>query len=131
MLCAKFGWNWPSGSGEDHFEISSMYLCYFVIIFPWKKVWPFICRKLNSLHRRVLSAKFVWNWSSGSREEHFEISSMYFCHFVMISPWKKVWPFICRKFNSLHRGILCANKVWLKLDKAVLEKILKCCQCIF
>ena len=25
MLCAKFGWNWPCGSGEEDFLISSMY----------------------------------------------------------------------------------------------------------
>ena len=35
MLCAKFGWNWPSGSGEEDFLISSMYLRYFIIISPW------------------------------------------------------------------------------------------------
>ena len=42
MLCAMFGWNWPSGSGEEDFQNSSMYLRFFVIIFPWKKAWPFI-----------------------------------------------------------------------------------------
>ena len=40
MLCAKFGWNWPSGSGEEDFLISSMYFHYFVIISPWKRVGP-------------------------------------------------------------------------------------------
>ena len=30
MLCAKFGLNWPSGSGED-FLISSMYRNYFLL----------------------------------------------------------------------------------------------------
>ena len=29
MLCAKFGWNWPSGSEEESFLISSMYYRYF------------------------------------------------------------------------------------------------------
>ena len=24
MLCAKFGWNWPSGSGEEDFQIYSI-----------------------------------------------------------------------------------------------------------
>ena len=39
MLCAKFGWNWPSGSGEEveFFLILSMYFCYFEINSPWKR----------------------------------------------------------------------------------------------
>ena len=57
LHCAKFGWNWSSGSGED-FLISSMYFCYFVIISPWKSAGPFIRRKLNPLHPRMLCDKF-------------------------------------------------------------------------
>ena len=26
MLCAKFGWNWPSGSGEDFFNVVNAFL---------------------------------------------------------------------------------------------------------
>ena len=37
MTCAKFSWNWPSGSGEEDF--------YSAIISPWKRVWPFILTK--------------------------------------------------------------------------------------
>ena len=40
MLCAKFGLNWPSGSGEEDFLILSMYFRYFVIISPWKGWGP-------------------------------------------------------------------------------------------
>ena len=35
MICAKFDWNWPSGSGEK--LKSSMYFHYFVIISPSSK----------------------------------------------------------------------------------------------
>ena len=66
--CAKFGWNWPSGSGEDLF-ISSMYFCYFVIIPPWKRTGLFIWTNENLLHPRMLRAKFGWNWPSVSWEE--------------------------------------------------------------
>ena len=69
MLCAKFGWNWLSGSGEEDFLIMSMYLHYFVIISPWKRAGPFIWRNLNPLHPRMLCAKFGWNWLSGSGGE--------------------------------------------------------------
>ena len=44
-------------------------LCYFVIIFPWKRTGSFIWRKLNSLHQRMLCVKFGWNWPISSGEE--------------------------------------------------------------
>ena len=34
MLCAKFGWKWYSGSGEEDFKILSMYFDYH---FPLEK----------------------------------------------------------------------------------------------
>ena len=92
MQYAKFGWNWLSGSGED-FLISSKYFRYFIIISPWKKVGPFIGINLSPHHPRMHCAKFRWNWPSGSGED-FKISLMYFCSFVIISPWKRVGPFI-------------------------------------
>ena len=58
MLCAKIGWNWLSGSGEEDFLISSVYFHYFIIISPWKRAGPFIWTNLNPLHLRMLCAKF-------------------------------------------------------------------------
>ena len=46
MLCAKFGWNWLSGSGEEIFLILSIYFSYFLIKSPWKRAWPFIWTNL-------------------------------------------------------------------------------------
>ena len=51
MLCAKFGGNWPNGSGEEDFLILSMYLRYFVIIPSWKKEGSFNWTSLSSLHQ--------------------------------------------------------------------------------
>ena len=48
MLCAKFGWNWLSGSGEEDFLIWSMYFHYFVIISPRKRAGPIIWTNLYS-----------------------------------------------------------------------------------
>ena len=76
MLCANFGWNWLSASGEEDFLILSMYLHYFVIISPWKRAGPFIWRNLNPLHPRMLCAKFGWNWLSGSGEEDENVKSL-------------------------------------------------------
>ena len=75
----------------------------------WFSIW----RNLDPLHPRILCAKFGWNWSSGSGEEDFLISSMYFHNFVIISPWKRAGPFNWTNLNPLHPRMLCA--VWLKL----------------
>ena len=99
MLCAKFGWNWSSGSGEEDFKFSSMYFCYFLIIPPWKRAGPFIKTKLNPLHPRMLCAKFGWNWSSGSGEKDENVKSLHqrrwqqqtnFHHLFLISPWMAI-----------------------------------------
>ena len=66
MHCAKFGWNWPCGSGEEDFFL--MYFRYFLIIFPWKRTGSFIWTKLILLHPRMLCAEFAWNWLKGSGE---------------------------------------------------------------
>ena len=82
-------WNWPSGSGEEDFSIFSLYFRYFVIISPWKKVGPFISTNLSSHYPRIHCAKFGWNWPSGSGEEFFLISSMYFRKFRYDLPLEK------------------------------------------
>ena len=53
------------------FLISSMYFRYFIIIFSWKRMWPFVSTNLNPR----LCAKFSWNMSSGSWEENKSVKS--------------------------------------------------------
>ena len=89
-----------------------MYFHYFIIISPWKRMGPFIWTNLNPLHPRKLCAKFSWNWPSGSGEEDFLISSMYFRYFLIISPWKRAGPFIWTNLNLLHPRMLCAKFGW-------------------
>ena len=88
-----------------------MYFPFFVIISPWKRAEPFIWTNLNSLHPRMLSAKFGWNWLS-SGEEDFLILSMYFHYFVIISPWKRAEPCIWRNLNPLYQRMLCVKFGW-------------------
>ena len=73
--------------------------------------WFFIWRKLKSLHPRMLCAKIVWKRLSGSGEEDFLISSINFCYFVIISPWKRVGPFILRNLNPFQPRMQCAKLV--------------------
>ena len=37
MICAKFGWNWPSGYGEEEFKISLVYFLLFCNYLPLEK----------------------------------------------------------------------------------------------
>ena len=124
MISPKFDWNWSSGSEDEDFQISSMYFCYFVIISHWKWAWPFIRMNLNPFHPRMICAKFDWNYPSGSAEENFHISSMYFRHFVIISPWKWAWPFIWTNLIPLPKVAL--SQVWLKLAKWFWRRRWKC-----
>ena len=110
MLCAKFGWNWPSGSGEEDFSISSIYFRHF--LFPWKRAGPFIWIKLNPLHPRMICAKFNWTLLRGSGEEDFFILSMYFRYFVIISPWKRAGTVIWTKLNPVHPRMPRAKFGW-------------------
>ena len=125
MLCAKFGWNWASGSVEEDFLILSMYFLYFVIISPWKRAGPFIWTNWNPLHPRMLCAKFSWNWPSGSGEEYFSNSSMYFHNFVIISSCISIraWPFIWTNLNHFTQGCFVLSLV--KINSVVLEKKMK------
>ena len=102
ILCAKIGWNRLSGCVEEDFLISSMYFHYFVIISPWKRAGPFIWTNLNPLHPRMLCAKFGWNWPSGSWEEDFLISSMFFRYFCNYLPLEKGWALHLRTFYTRH-----------------------------
>ena len=113
MHCAKFGWNWPSGSGKEDFFF------YFVNVFSLfcnylslEKDRSLHLNKLKSPCEKMFCAKFSWNWPSGSGEEDFLISSMFFRYFVIISPWKRAWPFIWTNLNPLHPEIHCAKFGW-------------------
>ena len=52
--------------------------------------------------QRMLCTKFNWNWLSASGEFFF-ILSMYFCYFVIISPWKRAKSLIWINLNPLQR----------------------------
>ena len=74
--------------------------------------WFIIWRNLNPLHPRMLCAKIVWNWLSGSEEENFLNFVSVFLMFLIISLWKRVGPFIWTNLNFLHTRMLCAKFGW-------------------
>ena len=73
----------------------------------------FIWRNLNPLHPRMLCAKIVWNWISGS--ENFLNSSMFFfLLFLNYLSLEKGWALQLKKLKfPSPKDDLC--QVWLKL----------------
>ena len=89
-----------------------MYFGYFVIISPWKRAVPFIWTNLNPFTQRCFVPSLVEIAPGVSGEGDFLISSVYYHHFVIISPWKKARPLIWINLNPLHPGILCVKFGW-------------------
>ena len=88
---------------------------------PWvKSVVHHFKKNLSSPHSIMLPSKFVWNWLSDSEGEDFLISSMYFHYFVMISLWKRAWPFFSINWNPLHPRMFCSKLV--EIGHMVMEK---------
>jgi hypothetical protein len=60
IICTKFDWFWPAGSGEeDFFFLFSVYFYSFAIISSWRGVIPFIWRNVNPLPLRMIYAILV------------------------------------------------------------------------
>ena len=70
MFCAKFGWNWFSGS-LNYVNVFSLFPNFLHL----ERVGSFIRINLNPLHPRKLCAKFGWNWFGGSGEEDENVKS--------------------------------------------------------
>ena len=111
MLCGKFGLNWPSSSEEEDFLISSIYFRYFKII-PLEKGWgPSFEQSWLPFTQGCIVPSLV-EFGPVGLEKDFLISSLYFCHWVIISPWKRVGSFIWTNLNPLHPRMHCAKFGW-------------------
>ena len=135
MHCAKSGWNFPSNSGEEDFFYKSLKKVWlkltqwfwrrrfsnFVNVFslfrfylPLKRTWPFIWTILKDALSQVWLKLSQWFWRRG-----FQISSMYFRYFVIISSW--ALPFYFNKLEfPLPKDDFC--QVWLKLVQWFLSR---------
>ena len=106
--------NWPNGSGEEDFLISSIYFRYFIIISPWKRSGP------NPLHPKIICNKFGWYWPSGYGEEDFYNLSMYFSQFRNYRLLEKDDPLFKQTWMPFTQGCIVASLV--KIGRLVLEK---------
>ena len=147
ILCSKFGWNWPSGSGEEDFWISSMYFRYFAFISPWKYGEALNLNKLESPSLKdALCICSVWlklaQWFWRRRFLNF---FNLFRYFVIISQWKGAGPLhLEQTWIPYTQGCIVSSMVKIGpvvLEKksfeirqcifSILEKIFKFCQRIF
>ena len=89
----------PVQTKENHFVLfyNSMFL---------------ICKTLSLYHPRTLCAKFGWKCPSGYGEKDFKIWWMYIYDFIIISPWKRTWPFILTNLSHRCPILLCEKFVW-------------------
>ena len=105
MLCAKYDWNWPTGSGEEDFFLKLVNLfTLFCNYPPLEKGGLLLWTNLNPLHPRMICAKFGWN--------DFSNLSMFIYYFKIISPWKRTGPFMWTNLNPLHPRMICAKICW-------------------
>ena len=107
----EFGWNLPSGSGEEGFKDSSIYFSYFVIIFIWKGGGALHLYKLETpSHYDALCPVEIG--PVFLEKMIFQNRPCKFRNFVIISSWKRTEPFNWTNLNPLRLRMLCANCRW-------------------
>ena len=112
MLCAKFGWNWPCGSGKKIFKFPKcMYFRYFIIIFLWEMAGTFILINLNPLHPGMLRARFSRNWPWLVLEK--KILKFHKCTFAI----SKLSPLGKGQGPSFYQTYIPFSYVWLNCAK--------------
>ena len=88
-LCAKFGWNWPCGSGEEDFLISSMYITISSLSPFVKGLGPSFEKMWIPFTKRGFCAKFGWNWPSGSGQEDENVKNLHIDRWW--DRWHAIW----------------------------------------
>ena len=114
MHCAKFGCNWPSGSGEEHFLNFINLFSLFGYYLPLEKGGAHHLNKLESPSPKDAFCQVWLNWLSGSGEEDFFNFVNVFSLFRNYLPLKKGGAHHLNKLESPSpKDALC--HVWLKL----------------
>ena len=111
MLCAKFGWNWLSGSGEEYFKFHGLYFHYFVIIFPWKRAGPSFEQTWIPYTQGCFVPSWLklaqWFW----RRRFFNFINV-ISSFRNYLPFERGGAFISTNLYPLHPRMLCVKFGW-------------------
>jgi hypothetical protein len=62
IICIKFDWIWPAGSGEEDLLKLRVYFYSFDFICPWRGTNPFVWTNLNPLPPRMICSKSTKIW---------------------------------------------------------------------
>ena len=103
----------------DHIaHLRNIFTCFSIsfhkltIISPCRRALLFIWKNLNFLYKRMIYVKCGSNWPCSSKLENFTIFSKYFYYFAIISPWGRVWAFICKTLNCVYPSMFCFKFGW-------------------
>ena len=110
-------WWWPKQEAHGPHrspEIIVQIIKRMIISYSWLKKEKKIMRIDWFFIWRMLCAKFGWNWLS---VDFFNFVNVFF-YFVIISPWKRVGPFIWTNLNPLLPRMLCAKFGWNWLSRS-------------
>ena len=110
IFCDKFGWNWPSCSGECFFLNFINVFSLFHNYLPLEKGWALLLNKLESCSPKDVLCHVWLKLAQCFRKRsffYFVNVFLFLCNFL---PWKRAGPFIWTNLNPLHP--LC--QVWLK-----------------
>ena len=99
MLCAKIGWNWLSGPGEENCLILSMYFHHFVINSPLKKGGALHLNKIESPSLKDALWKVWLELAQWFWRRRFLNFVNVFSLFHTYLPWKKGGPFFWTNLN--------------------------------
>ena len=106
----------PHHSPEEDFYIFS--ISFYILSFyklainsPCRRAWFFIFKKNWFSYPRMLYARFGWNWH-WSTEVEKNSNKIYFYYFAVISPWGRMWAFICIYLNFIYPRMLCTKFGW-------------------
>ena len=109
-----FGWNWPTGSGEDNYLIFVNVFSLICNRLPLEKGGPLHLNKLIyiAFNQGCFVPGLIDFGPVVLEKKFFLKASIYFQYFVFISPLKNERPIILLNLNSLHPKIFCAKFGW-------------------
>jgi hypothetical protein len=93
IICMKFDWIWPPGSGVEDFKKFSVHFHSFAIISPWRGDIPFFWTNLKPLYPRMILAQWFWR-------RRFLNDPTQFLHFCDYLPFEEDLVLYLNKLES-------------------------------
>ena len=120
MPCVKLHWKWFWRTRFLNLVHVFQLFHYYLLL---DKSLTLYSNKLESPSPKDAFAKLV-EIGPGFWRRRFLNFSMYFCFFINIYPWKRMWSFIWTKLNSLHPRMLKVSSL-VDIGSVVLGKKIK------